>query len=100
MTVITNEELGLDLAERLGGRPSRDDVLDRIPMPLPRPMPRRDMPRPMPRRNMPDMPRRGGGDKIDLSKLIDRLGGRSPEPRGPIGRTPDMPTRPLSLIHI
>lgn len=97
MTVITNEELGLDLAERLGrlgGRPSRDDVFDRMPIPLPRPMPRRDMPRPMPERNMPDMPRRGGGNKIDLSKLIDRLRGRSPKPRGPIGRTPDMPTRP------
>tara|TARA_E500000081_G_scaffold149666_1_gene176941 strand:+ start:169 stop:1347 length:1179 start_codon:yes stop_codon:yes gene_type:complete len=43
---------------------------------------------------MPDMPRRGGGDKIDLTDLLDRLRGRSPEPRGPIGRTPDMPTRP------
>lgn len=101
MTVITSEELGPDLAERLGRlgrRPSRDDVLDRMPMPLPMPMPmpmpRRDMPRPMPRRDMPDMPRRGGGDKIDLSKLLDRLRGRSPKPRGPIGRTPDMPTRP------
>ena len=85
MTVITNEELGLDLAERLGGRPSRDDLFDRMPMPLPRPTPRRDM---------PDMPRRGGGDKIDLTDLLDRLRGRSPKPRGPIGRTPDMPNRP------
>ena len=67
-----------------------DDLFDRMP----RPMPRRNMPRPMPRRDMPDMPRRGGGDKIDLTDLLDRLRGRSPEPRGPIGRTPDMPTRP------
>lgn len=61
-----------------------DDLFDRMPRP---------MPRPMPERNMPDMPRRGGGDKIDLSKLLDKLRGRSPEPRGPIGRTSDMPTR-------
>ena len=99
MTVITNEELGLDLAERLGrlgGRPSRDDVFDRMPIPLPRPMPRRDMPRPMPERNMPDMPRRGGGNKIDLSKLIDRLRGRSPKREMPmpppiLDRSGDLP---------
>ena len=53
----------------------------------------------------------GGGDRIDLSELLDRLRGRSPRrempmpppildrsgdlpaPRGPIGRTSDMPTR-------
>ena len=63
MTVITSEG---------GNLPP--DVIAR----LPRPMPRRDMPRPMPRRDMPDMPRRGGGDKIDLSKLLDKLRGRSP----------------------
>jgi len=99
MTVITAEELGPDLADRLGrlgGRPSRDDVLDRIPMPLPRPMPRRDMPRPMPRRDMPDMPRRGGGDKIDLSKLLDRLMGQSPKREMPmpppiLDRSGDLP---------
>ena len=62
-----------------------DDVLGRMPRPMPR--------RYMPRRDMPDMPRRGGGDKIDLD-LLDRLRGRSPKPRGPIGRIPDMPTRP------
>ena len=90
MTVITAEELGPDLADRLGrlgGRPSRDDVLDRIPMPLPRPMPRRDM---------PDMPRRGGGDKIDLSKLLDRLMGQSPKREMPmpppiLDRSGDLP---------
>ena len=78
------------MSQRPGSPMDYDDVLSRMP----RPMPRRDMPRPMPERNMPDMPRRGGGDRIDLSKLLDRLRGRSPKPRGPIGRTPDMPTRP------
>ena len=87
-----------------------DDVLSRMP----RPMPRRDMPRPMPERNMPDMPRRGGGDKIDLSKLIDRLRGRSapkmpprfgpdnPAPRDPIqmmlpGRVIGNPGSPIGI---
>ena len=95
MTVLTSEELGPELSERLGrlgGRPSRDDVFDRMPIPLPR----RDMPRPMPRRDMPDMPRRGGGDKIDLSKLLDRLRGRSPRREMPmpppiLDRSGDLP---------
>jgi len=95
MTVLTSEELGPELSERLGrlgGRPSRDDVFDRMPIPLPR----RDMPRPMPRRDMPDMPRRGGGDKIDLSKLLDRLRGRSPRREMPmpppiLDRSEDLP---------
>tara|TARA_E500000075_G_scaffold123174_1_gene125132 strand:- start:966 stop:2249 length:1284 start_codon:yes stop_codon:yes gene_type:complete len=78
------------MSQRPGSPMDYDDLFDRMP----RPMPRRNMPRPMPRRDMPDMPRRGGGDKIDLTDLLDRLRGRSPEPRGPIGRTPDMPTRP------
>lgn len=76
MTVIT------DLPEYLRDR-------------MPRPMPRRDMPRPMPERNMPDMPRRGGGDRIDLD-LLDRLRGRSPKREMPmpppiLDRSGDLP---------
>ena len=52
--------------------------------------------RPTPRRDMPDMPRRGGGDRIDLSKLLDRLRGRSPRREMPmpppiLDRSGDLP---------